>query len=193
MISIEDLRKELKEKLSEHRYEHTIGVMEKAIELAKKYGVDEKKAALVALAHDMAKEMTEEESLNYIKENKIEITKYDLQCPQVLHGIIAADITGKKYGFDQEMQDAIYYHTTARANMTLLDKILYVADKTENKTRKYGKVDEYRKLVEEKGLDEGVLFGIEDWTIPKAIEKGKPIHPNSIYARNDIIMNRQIK
>ena len=193
MISIEDLKSKLKQNLSEHRYEHSIGVMEKALELAKKYNYDEEKAALVGLAHDMAKEMTKNESLNYIKENGIEITKYDLQSPQVLHGIIAADITKKKCGFDKEMQQAIYYHTTARENMTLLDKILYIADKTEERTKKYDKLDKFRKIIEDKGLDVAIVFVIENYTIPKAIQNGQPIHPNSIYARNDLLSTRLSK
>lgn len=190
MISIAELKEELKRDLTEHRYEHSIGVMEKAIELAKIFDYDEEKAGLAGLAHDMAKEMTEEESIKYIEDNNIEISKYDRLCPQVLHGIIAADITKKKYGFDKEMQDAIYYHTTGRENMTLLDKIIYIADKIEERTRKYEKVEKYREVIEKYGLNAGILFGIEEHTIPNAIKKGKIIHPNSIFARNYFIEKR---
>lgn len=187
MISLEELKEELKQTLSEYRYEHSIGVMEKAIELAKKYNYDEEKAALAGLAHDMAKEMTEDENLRYIKDNNLQISKYDLQCPQVLHGIIAADITKKKYGFDKEMQEAIYYHTTGRENMTLLDKIIYIADKIEERTRNYEKLEIFKKVIEQEGLNAGIVFVIEEHTIPNAIKKGNVIHPNSIYARNNLL------
>ena len=167
--------------------------MEKAVELAKKYGEDEQKAALVGITHDIAKEMSFEESLQYIEDNKIEISMYDKEVPATLHGIIAADLTGKKYGFTKEMQDAIKYHTTARENMTLLDKILYVADKTEPRTRNYSKLEEYNNVIREKGLDEAVLFGIEQHTIQNAINKRKLLHINSILARNDIIRRTKDK
>ena len=193
MKSLEEIKEEVKEVLSEERYEHSLGVMEKAVELAKEYGEDEQKAALVGITHDIAKEMSFEESLQYIEDNNIEISTYDKEVPATLHGIIAADMTSKRYGFTKEMQDAIKYHTTARENMTLLDKILYVADKTEPRTRNYSKLEEYNNVIREKGLDKAVLFGIEQHTIQNAINKRKLLHINSILARNDIIRRTKDK
>lgn len=187
MKSIEEIKNELKSNLSEKRYEHSIGVMEKAMELAKIFGEDEEKAAYTALVHDIAKEMTEEELLNYAIENNLALSKYDESIPMVLHGIIGADIVKKKYNFTDEMCDAIYYHTTGRPNMTMLDKIVYVADKSEERTRNSEHANKLREITKKKGLEEAFLFVLEDWTIPKSIEKRKMIHPNSIYARNDII------
>ena len=193
MKSIEEIKNELKSKLSEKRYEHSIGVMEKAIELAKIFGEDEEKAAYTALVHDIAKEMTEEELLNYAIENNLALSKYDESIPMVLHGIIGADIVKKKYNFTYEMCDAIYYHTTGRPNMTMLDKIVYVADKSEERTRNSEHANKLREITKKKGLEEAFLFVLEDWTIPKSIEKRKMIHPNSIYARNDIISKMKIE
>ena len=85
------------------------------------------------------------------------------------------------------MQDAIYYHTTAREDMTLLDKVIYVADKSEERTRISERANKLREVTKDKGLDEAILFILEDWIIPKTIEEREMIHPNSIYARNDII------
>ena len=187
MKSIEEIKEELKEILSEKRYMHSIGVMEKAIEFAKIFGEDEKKVSYTALTHDIAKEMTEEELINYAIENNLTLSKVDKLIPMVLHGIIGADIVKKKYNFTDEMCESIYYHTTGRENMTLLDKIVYVADKSEERTRNSEHAEELRKIIKNKGLDEAILFVIEDWTIQKSIEKRKMIHPNSIYTRNDII------
>ena len=187
MKSIEEIKEELKNLLSEKRYLHSIGVMEKAIELAKIFGEDEEKAAYVGLVHDIAKEMTEEELYEYANKNNILLTKEDKIVNRTLHGIIGADIVKQKYGFTKEMQDAIYYHTTARENMTLLDKIVYVADKSEERTRRSEHAYKLRQITKDKGLDEAILFVIEDWIIPKSIKQGEMIHPNSIYARNDII------
>lgn len=187
MKPIEEIKQKLEKKLSPKRYEHSVGVMEKAIELAKIYGEDEEKVAYVALTHDIAKEMTVEEYYQYAKENSITLSEDDKMCTSVLHGIIGADIVKKKYNFTEEMCDAIYYHTTGRANMTMLEKIIYVADKCEERTRKSEQANILREIEKEKGLDEAILFVMDDWTIPKAIEEKKIIHPNSIYARNDLI------
>ena len=187
MKSIEDVKQELEKILSPKRYEHSIGVMEKAIELAEIYGEDKEKAAYAALTHDIAKEMTDEELINYSIENNITITEDDKLIPMALHGIIGSNIVKKKYDFTDEMCDAIYYHTTGRPNMTLLDKIIYVADKCEERTRKSEHANKLREIVKEKGLDEAILFVMDDWTLAKAIENKKLIHPNTIYARNDII------
>jgi len=187
MEKIEIIKEELKTILSEKRYLHSIGVMEKAMELAKIFGEDEEKAAYTGLVHDIAKEMTEEQLLEYANKNDILLTKEDKIVSSMLHGIVGADIVKQKYGFTKEMQDAIYYHTTGRENMTLLDKIVYVADKSEERTRNSEHANKLREITKKKGLEEAFLFVLEDWTIPKSIEKRKIIHPNSIYARNDII------
>lgn len=184
---LKQMMQDLKSILSKKRYLHSIGAMEKAIELAKIYKVNEKKAAYTALVHDMAKEMTKEEYYEYANKNNIELSKDDIMCPAVIHGIIASDIAKKKYGFDKEMCDAIYYHTTGRPNMTLFEKIIFLADKVEERTRPKDKADVIRNIIKEKGLDEAFLWIADDYTIPKAIKQRTTIHPNTINTRNDII------
>lgn len=88
MVEIEKIKEDLKQILSEKRYIHSIGAMEKAIELAKVYEEDEEKSALTALTHDIAKEMTVEEYYKYAEENNVELSKDDKMCTSVLHGII---------------------------------------------------------------------------------------------------------
>lgn len=186
MKNIEEIKEELKTILSSKRYEHSLGAMEKAIELAEVFGEDKEKAAYTALTHDIAKEMSIEEMLDYALKNEIELTKEDKLITRTLHGIIGADIVKKKYGFTQEMQDAIYYHTTGRENMTLLDKIVFLADKSE-KGREGEDAEKLRNVIETEGLDKAILWDIDYYTIPRMINKQKMIHPNSIYARNDLI------
>ena len=186
MKSIEEIKQELKTILSPKRYEHSLGAMEKAIELAEVFGEDKEKVAYTALVHDIAKEMSIEEMLDYALKNGIELTKEDKLITRTLHGIIGADIVKKKYGFTQEMQGAIYYHTTGRENMTLLDKIVFLADKSE-KGREGEDAEKLRNVIETEGLDKAILWDIDYYTIPRMINKQKMIHPNSIYARNDII------
>lgn len=187
MENIEKIKEDLKQILSEKRYIHSIGAMEKAIELAKTYGEDEEKSALTALTHDIAKEMTIEEYYKYAQENNIKLSKDDKMCTSVLHGIIGADIVKKKYGFTDEMCRAIYYHTTGITNMTLLGKIVYVADKIED-SRDYPEAEALReKFNQSESLDEFILYDIDYYTLPKMIEKRKAIHPNTINVRNEII------
>ena len=85
----------------------------------------------MAIAHDIAKEMTDEEMLEYAKLNHIEVDEIESIQPSLLHGKIGADIAAKKYGFTEDMVNAIKWHTTGRKNMSMLEKIIYVADKTE--------------------------------------------------------------
>ena len=187
MEEIEKIKEDLKQILSEKRYIHSIGAMEKAIELAKRYGEDEEESALTALTHDIAKEMKVEEYYKYAKENNIELSKDDKMCTSVLHGIIGADIVKKKYGFTDEMCRAIYYHTTGITNMTTFEKIIFLADKVEERTRPKDKADVIRNIIKEKGLDEAILWIADDYTIPKAIKNRGILHPNTINVRNEII------
>lgn len=187
MENIEKIKEDLKKILSEKRYIHSIGAMEKAIELAKEYGENVEKAALTALTHDIAKEMTIEEYYKYAEENNIELSKDDKMCTSVLHGIIGADIVKKKYGFTDEMCKAIYYHTTGITNMTTFEKIIFLADKVEERTRPKDKADIIRNIIKEKGLDEAILWIADDYTIPKAIKNRDILHPNTINVRNEII------
>lgn len=187
MEEIEKIKEDLKQILSEKRYIHSIGAMEKAIELAKVYEEDEEKSALTALTHDIAKEMTVEEYYKYAEENNVELSKDDKMCTSVLHGIIGADIVKKKYGFTDEMCRAIYYHTTGITNMTTFEKIIFLADKVEERTRPKDKADVIRNIIKEKGLDEAILWIADDYTIPKAIKNRGILHPNTINVRNEII------
>lgn len=183
---LKQITQDLKETLSENRYLHCVSTMKTARKLAKRYKQEEQIVMLTALAHDIAKEMTEEEFLAYSKENNVKLEKIDILAPAILHAKIGADIVKKKYGFTKEMQEAIYYHTTGRANMTMLDKIVFLADKSEER-RQGPDADKLRELIEIEGLEKAILWDIDYYSIPRTIEKRRAIHPYSIEARNDII------
>lgn len=186
---LKQITQDLKETLSEKRYLHCISAMKKAKELVKKYGEgqEEQIVMLTTVAHDIAKEMSDEEFFQYAKENDVKLDEIDKIAPAVLHAKIGADIVKKKYGFTQEMQEAIYYHTTGRENMTMLDKIVFLADKSENR-REGPDADKLRELIETEGLERAILWDIDYYSIPRTIEKQKAIHHYSINARNDILM-----
>ncbi len=185
-ILIKQIAQDLKETLSENRYLHCISTMKTARKLANQYKQEEQTVMLTALAHDIAKEMTQEEFVAYSKENDVKLEEIDLYAPAILHAKIGADIVKKKYGFTKEMQEAIYYHTTGRINMSMLDKIVFLADKSEER-RKGTDADKLRELIEKEGLEKAILWDIDYYSIPRTIQKQRVIHPYSIEARNDII------
>ena len=183
---------DLKVKLSEKRYNHSVGVMNKALELAKLYNVDLNKAMLVGLAHDIGKELSKEEKLEYVIKNKIEMDEIEKINVGLLHGKIGADICKKEYGFTVDMQDAIKYHTTGNENMDTLAKIIYVADKIED-GRHYKDENKLQNLITTReiakdNLDEAILY-IIDSSLEFTIQKKELIHPDSIGTRNKIIMS----
>lgn len=187
---LEQIMQDLKENLSEKRYLHSVSTMKKAKELASKYKQDELKVMLTALAHDIAKEMTDEQYFEYAQKNNIKLDEFDKLETIALHGKIGAHIVATKYGFNKEMQNAIEYHTTGRANMTMLDKIVFLADKSEDR-REGEEVIKLRQIIEQEGLDEAILWDIDYYSMPKFINKRRMIHLNSIYARNDIISKQK--
>ena len=107
---------------------------------------------------------------------------------EILHGKIAADICRKKYNFDDEMCDAIANHTTGKENMTLLQKIIFVADKIDE-TRTYSDVEYYRNLASE-DLNKAILE-IINYVIKDKIESDKPILEQSIKTRNYILFENE--
>lgn len=184
---LEEINKDAKQMLSEKRYLHSIGVMKKAEKLAKKYNVDVDKAKLVGLAHDIAKEMSKEEILQYVQKNNIFVDEYEAENISLLHGKIGADFCKNKYDFSEDMQKAIEYHTTGNPKMDDLSKIILVADKTEE-GRTY--VDfETIKQKEEEGLN-SILLYVLDNSIIHIIEKGKKMHPSTIITRNYFLQRK---
>ena len=188
MEKIEQIKKELKNMLSEKRYIHSIGVMEMASELAKIYNVDIEMAQIAGLLHDNAKEMTNEEMFQYVKENNIKISETEKNSIQLLHGKIGADIAKKKYGVSEQIAKAIEYHTTTNPNMDTLAKIIYVSDKIElnRKTEKYD-IEAERKLAKE-NLNKAMLLIINDVT-KYLIAQDKLIALESIETRNKLLLN----
>ena len=188
---LEKINDDVKNALSGKRYNHSLGVMKKAEELAKIYNVSIEKAKLVGLAHDIGKELTKEAKLQYVKENNIEIDNIEKINVGLLHGKIGADICKKKYNFTNDMQDAIKYHTIGNKNMDLLAKVIFVADKIEEgrkykDEKKLQDLEMARKIALE-DLDKAVLYLI-DFSLEYTIQKKELIHPDSIETRNEIII-----
>lgn len=178
---LQKIDKDAKQMLSEKRYVHSVGVMKKAEQLAKKYHLDVDKARLVGLAHDIAKEMPREDILKYVQEHQISVDEYEAENLGLLHGKIGADFCKNRYDFSEDMQKAIEYHITGNPKMDDLAKIILVADKTEE-GRTY--IDfETVKQKENEGLN-SILLYVLDNSIMYIIEKGKKMHPSTVITRN---------
>lgn len=183
----ERINNDIKEKLSEHRYRHSIGVMKMAEKLTEFYNLDTKKARLIGLVHDIAKEMSMEEIKEYTKKYNIELSELEIQNKELIHSKIGADISKRQYGFDDEMAKAILYHTTGNPNMDMMAKVIFMADKVEE-NRVYSDIEERRKLCFE-NIDKAIIETI-NYTTKHCIERGEVIHPDSIFTRNKLLLTK---
>lgn len=183
-MKVEEIKQIVKDTLSEERFHHSECVMKRCIEIAVKLNFNTELAAKVGIAHDIAKEMTPEHKLKYVKENNIEIDEIERENTSLLHAKIGEDIAIKTLGFTREMGQAIRAHTTGIPNMSLLDKILFIADRT-SEERGFPDIGYINSLLE-KNIDEAVLY-IMDKKIMLQIERKATMHPDSIIARNYLL------
>ena len=141
------LQKQMKQELTEDRYEHTLGVMYTAESLAMRYGVDMTKAAVAGLLHDCAKCIPNGQKLKLCKKHNIEVSELEKKNPSLLHAKLGAYMAKKAYGVqDEEILDAIRWHTTGKPEMSMLDMIIYMADYIEPNRDKAPNLREIRKL-----------------------------------------------
>ncbi|MNJ50773.1 putative nicotinate-nucleotide adenylyltransferase [compost metagenome] len=166
------------------RWKHVEGVMASAVLLCERYGGDPVKGDLAALLHDLAKYWPVEKQEAVIRDNdlNLDLLSYD---KQLLHGEVGAFVAQYEYGItDIEVLDAVKYHTSGRVGMTLMDKIICLADYIEP-GRDFPGVDHIRALAEE-NLEEALIAGL-DSTISFLISQRKVIYPMTVLARNDLI------
>ena len=186
-MNLEEIKEVVKGILSEKRYEHSVCVMNMCEKLAIKYGVDVNEAKLVGITHDIAKEMTKDEIFKFVSENNIQINDIEKKIPTLLHGIIGAKQCKEKFNFPDKLVKAIEAHTTGKAQMDSLAKVLYVADAiSEDRTGDY--LEKARELANE-DLDKAMLFLLNEF-LGEKIKKGEIIHPDGIIARNTLLMEK---
>jgi predicted HD superfamily hydrolase involved in NAD metabolism len=179
----------VKEQLTEHRYQHTLGVMETAISLANQYGADVKKAELAAIFHDYAKFRPKEEMKEIIVSQGFPTDLLDYNS-ELWHAPVGAYLVEKEAGItDSDVLDAIRFHTSGRPSMTLLEKIIYLADYIEP-GRHFPGVDEVRDMAKE-NLDRALLKAVQN-TIFFLMKKNQTVYPDSFYTYNDLVKNRGI-
>ena len=167
--------------LKHKRIPHVLGTEQEAIRLAERYGADVEKARVAALLHDCTKRLDMEEQLALCRQYGIRLDALEQQALKLLHAKTGAAIARDVFGVDDEIYRAIWWHTTGHAGMTLLEKIMYLADYIEP-SRDFPGVDKLRAVCY-KDLDEGLLMGLE-MTIEEMTSMGNPVHHATIEARD---------
>ena len=183
------MKNKLKSALPEKRYLHSIGVCETAVKMAKCYGADENKAYIAGRLHDCAKGLKNEEQIKMCNEYGIVLDEITRACLPVIHAPLGAEVAKAEYGIeDEEILRAIRLHTTGAPEMTILDKIIYIADMIEP-TRSYNGVEELREAAF-KNLDEAMLKALQ-FTLRFNIQKGTVIHPDTLSAWNSLLIHKE--
>ncbi|MGM9925499.1 MAG: bis(5'-nucleosyl)-tetraphosphatase (symmetrical) YqeK [Bacillus sp. (in: firmicutes)] len=180
----------VKEQLTEKRYVHTIGVADTAVLLAEKYGADVRKAELAGIFHDYAKFRPKEEMKRIIVEQQMpkELLSFH---HELWHAPVGAYLVRTEAGIeDEEVLSAIMYHTTGRANMTQLEKIVFLADYIEP-GRKFPGVDEVRKIAEQ-DLDAAVVAALRN-TVAFLMSKNATVYPDTFHAYNDLVQKKKLE
>lgn len=175
----------LREKLTPERFEHSLCVAKSAKKLAQKYGADVEKAYTAGLVHDVMKNETKAVQLKIIKDADIILNCAEQLNPKLWHAISGAVYIQKEFGIhDEDIIKAVRYHTTARAGMSLLEKVLYIADFI-SADRTYDGVEQMRCAAEmslDAAITEGLRFSIEELS-----HNGFAIHPDSVEAYNEML------
>lgn len=174
------------EMLNKSRFEHSLRVEREAVKLGEKYGADINKCRIAALVHDCAKEFSDEELIKRARLYGMDIDPIQLASPQLLHGSVGAEYLKNEFEIsDNDIYNSVAYHTTGRAGMSILEKIIYIADMTEEK-RNFSGVEEIREA-SYVSLDKA-LYIASTGTIKYVLERGLLIHPLTIELRNSLLM-----
>lgn len=181
------VRQLLRQKLDDYRYIHSLGVADSARELARLYGSDREKAYFAGLLHDIAKNMPKEEQLALINKGGIILSEEEKNNPALWHGIAGECYLRLEMNItDPEILGSVRYHTTGKKGMTLLEKIIYVADYI-SAERNYPDVDVMRDLSLNHSLEEASLYSLI-YTFNKMTKLQGIIHPDSVEYYNELIM-----
>lgn len=182
MESYVSLVNEIKRRLSPERFQHSLRVVQTALSMKEAAQLDRDRVYLSALLHDYAKDLPKTELLSLSRGNALITCRAEEMQPDLLHGPVGAWLCQHRLGInDREILKAIRYHTTGCIAMSLLEKVIYLADLIEP-GRTYKGVDILRKKYSE-SLDEGLLFAF-DSTIEYVLERRFLIHPLTVDARN---------
>ena len=177
--------------LSEYRRVHSLNVAEEAVRFAGKYGGDAEKARIAGLLHDVTKETDFDKQLQIIENGGIMLSELERRSPKLWHSISGACYVRDVIGIDDEdIFNAIRYHTTGRAGMSQLEKLIFLADFT-SAERDYPDIDIIRAH-SENSLEEGMIYGIK-FTLNRLLGRDDLISPDALAAYNWILLENDIK
>lgn len=185
-MDIQQCEEKLRTLLNPRRMRHSLGVRDMSVRLARRYGADEKKAALAGLLHDCARAIPNNHLLHWANSFGIVVSDIEKAEPLLLHAPVGAEIARRDYGItDPDICSAIRHHTTGGVAMTKLDKIVFLADFIEP-SRDYPHVDVLRRIAA-KDLDEAVLAAY-DQTLRYLVHEGQMIHAAAVEGRNELLL-----
>ncbi len=184
----EDCKALLREKLDEYRYIHSLGVADSALRLALIYGADEEKAYFAGLLHDIMKNTSPETQLQIMEKGGIILSQVEKNNKALWHAMAGQVYLRDEMGItDEEILGAVRYHTTGKSGMTLLEKVVYIADYI-SAERNYPDVDVMRNLSLNVGLDEAALYALK-FSFGKFSRESRVIHTDSVDYYNELVIN----
>ena len=179
----------LKEKLTEKRFNHSLCVADEACRLANIFNLDSDKAFLTGLLHDITKNSEKNEHFSIFEDYGIKLSEIEKSQEKLWHAISGSAYVKYRLNIDdEEIFDAIRYHTTAKKDMSLFSKIIYMADFT-SADRDYDDVDILRNILD-KSLDDAYEYALS-YTIKDLAERSLPIHPDTVDAYNEAVLKEK--
>ena len=187
-MNFDNYKSIIRDLLDDYRYNHSLCVADEAKRLAILYSEDADNAYLAGLLHDITKNFTIDEHLNIFSKFDIILSDVEKISVPIWHGISASAYVKHTLGInDEKIISAIRYHTTAKSIMSLFEKLIYLADYT-SADRNYPDVDVMRSLVNE-SIEDAMLYSLK-YTIKDLISKERAVHPDTLNAYNEIILNK---
>ncbi len=186
--SADEFKELLSQRLKPERYVHSLNVADSAVYLAEKYGADKEKAYIAGLLHDVTKNENEEVQLQMMKNDDIILSRTEFFNRKLWHAmsgeVYARTVLGIK---DREILGAIRYHTTGKAGMTLLEKVIYIADFI-SAERDYPDADVMRQKAEI-SLEEAAIFSLK-YSLRTLSENERLVHTDSVEFYNELIVDK---
>lgn len=181
-MTIEQMTEKLGKVLEPRRFQHSINVMKEAVKLAQHHGADVEKAQIAGLLHDCAKNYPQSELYDLCVSFGVPLDSTTRKEAGLIHGFVGAHLLKPEYGIDDdEIFDAVYYHTIGKPDMPLLTKIIFIADCIEP-MRTAPWVDEIRKTVYD-DIDKALIIQLDN-TIRCVLQKGTLLHTSTVVTRN---------
>ncbi len=192
-FNIEEAKNWLKENLNEERYNHSIGTMEQAVELAGMLNLNQEKARIAGLMHDCAKCFPNDKLLKIIHDELTDVQDYELVNYKTLHAPVSAYIAKTEFGItDPEILSAIRWHTLGKVEMTDFEKMIFLADKIEKNTRNQEFRDECMALITLKNGLSLAMFRCYQETIKSLVDRKLAICHITISVYNDLLASSKM-